>query len=278
MPQVEARLERGPLTRRIVLAARPTNSSAARLVRIMGEVRASPSASLGRRRARGACPLLVEAAVLGAGRLSARLLLLAYLRRPAPARHIRVEMVIDGLVERILADLLVGLLIGGDRRLLLLPPAPARAADRHRRSARTWPRRREPAERRQGIADEAAAAAGDVAGQILGAHVHANCPERRPARRSAAAQGRRAQARRDAQRARDHPLRPDRAPDARTRSSALDAQLGAFRGRLTPRPDRRAGGLSRARRHRRLRAALRQALGWRVVAARLRLRRGGERR
>ena len=105
------------------------------------------------------------------------------------------------------------------------------------------------------VVDEVAAATTDVAGEVLG--VVAPPPRRGRPTICPAAEGRRPQVRRPAQRARHHPLRPARRPQ-RQRGRPSRREDGRLPRPPRPRPRRRAGRLSRPRRHRRVRGEVRQ--------------------
>ena len=131
----------------------------------------------------------------------------------------------------ILVGLLVGLVVG---YLVFRPRQRVTPVERHAGPAAHGGRRFARAARKaRDIADEAAHATSDVAGEILGTKVSAHLPGRWRARQSAGAQGRRSQARRAAECARGSPAstRSPACPRARSRRSTRD--LGAFRGRLT---------------------------------------------
>ena len=154
----------------------------------------------------------------------------------------------DNLILLVVA-LLIGLAVAlwafrrsGSRAEPDLGP-PRRRAGRQRPSGRV--RRRHPGRRRR-----------DTGRRRPSRHSR---PER-TARQSPAPQGRRPQARGAAQRVRDHPLRPARRPH-RDRGRPARQAHGRLRRPDRPRPAGRAGLLSGAGRHGRLRGEVREAGG-----------------
>ena len=173
MPQVEARLQRGPLTRRMHAGGPGRRFPAPR--DWCGSWTRSRASS---RRAGPGRPARRCAAAARRGRGCRRCSAIcsACCSPISPSLHRRTNADGDGDRSNWVNEILAGHPgRPADRRrssasCCFRPRQRVRLTDEQRRCARTWPRRREPAERRQGIADEAAAATGDVAGQILGAH------------------------------------------------------------------------------------------------------------